>query len=260
MTPPTERPTRLRLDFVIAGVQKAGTTALASFLECHPDLCLADEKEVHLFDDPAYACWDAETIERRYAEACSGYRGQRLVGEATPIYLYWPNVVEELHRYNSDMRVIVLLRAPVERAISHHRMEYERGNESLPLLPALLAEGWRLRRDRGNRALESSWRRHSYTDRGFYARQIDHLFRVFPREQVLVLQSERLWSDHAASLQRVYAFLGVDPPNPLPEREFIFSSGPDPRPHRLARWFLRTRLRGERSRLRALLPDLQIAW
>ena len=133
------------MNFVIAGAQKSGTTALATFLRGHPDICLTDEKEVHLFDDPDYSgAWTAKAIDERYAAACGTYTGQVVVGEATPIYVYWPHIADELFRYNPRMRVIVLLRDPVERALSHHRMERSRGNEWLPLLPALLAEPLRV--------------------------------------------------------------------------------------------------------------------
>lgn len=244
------------MNFVIAGAQKAGTTALATFLGEHPEICIADKKEVHLFDDQDYSReWTPEAIDRRYAEACGNYSGQPLVGEATPIYLYWPHIAGELHRYNPEMRLIVLLRDPVERAISHHRMERARGNERLSLLPALLIESYRLRRDRGNHALDSAWRRHSYQDRGFYARQLQNLFRVFARDRVLVLNADALMNDHATTLRRVYAFLGVTDRSFMPQPATVFAGDHDRRRHRLARALLRARFSGEDAKLRQVFPD-----
>lgn len=250
------------MNFIIVGAQKAGTTALASFLDGHPEICMADEKELHVFDHEEYSPdWTAAAIDERYSRAFSRYAGQRRLGEATPIYLYWPHIAGQLSRYNPEMRLIVLVRDPVERAISHHRMERARGNEWLPLLPALLAESYRLRRDRRhNTAQDSSWRRHSYVDRGRYARQLENLFRSFRREQVLILKTESLWDEHTATLRRVYAFLDVAADTHLPPPRAVFAGQPDRRRLRLARAFLEARLGGESARLRALIPEIGIDW
>ncbi|MCR5877530.1 sulfotransferase domain-containing protein [Phenylobacterium sp. J367] len=114
-----------RVDFIIAGVQKGGTTALFDYLSDEPRIALPRVKEVHFFDDegqdwaqPDYgayhAHWDAPPDGRPR-------------GEATPIYVYWPNSLERIAAYNPAMKLIVLLRDPVQRAWSHWRMEYARG-------------------------------------------------------------------------------------------------------------------------------------
>ena len=112
-----------RVDFAIAGVQKAGTTALFDYLSDEPELSLSHVKETHFFDDderdwarPDYAPYHA------LFDAPDG----RLRGEATPIYLYWPKVLERICAYNPAMKLIVVLRDPVERAWSHWRMEFAR--------------------------------------------------------------------------------------------------------------------------------------
>lgn len=84
---------------------------------------MAPAKEVHIFDSPTF---DAGQIDARYAAALPNYGGQRCVMEATPSYLYLPDVPGRIAQYNPAMRVIVLLRDPVERAVSHHHMERAR--------------------------------------------------------------------------------------------------------------------------------------
>lgn len=150
--------------------------------------------------------------------------------------------------------MIVLLRDPVERAISHYLMEAERGNEGLSPLMAMLREPQRLADGRGDRCENSSWRLHSYQDRGHYRRQLLNLYRSFPRDQVLVLRSETLWNRHAESLRRVHAFLGVAAQSVLPERERIFASNGAGMGVRLARAFLRARLYLDRSWLQTHYP------
>lgn len=198
---------------LIAGTQKGGTTALARFLGEHPDVCMAPAKEVHLFDSPTF---DAGQVDARYAAALPNYVGQRCVMEATPSYLYLPEVPARLAQYNPAMRVIVLLRDPVERAVSQHHMERARWSEWLPLRLALAVEPYRLRAGGRSRSWRASVRRHSYVDRGFYGAQLTRLFEVFPRDQVLALKTDDLLHDHVGTLSRVYAFLGLEPPATYP--------------------------------------------
>ena len=213
-----------QVDFMIIGVQKGGTTALASFLNAHPQLVMAEGKEVHLFDSPDYSpAWSAADIDERYARHfpdSSGEGAGQLCGEATPIYLYWPEIIPELYRYNPRLRLVVILRDPAERACSQYAMEYHRGNESRSLAVALLLEYFRLKRSPG-RGGTSARRIHSYLSRGKYARQLEVVRRYFPDEQILVLDNSELLGQHRLALQRVFAFLGVDDSVAVPaERVF----------------------------------------
>jgi len=240
---------------MIVGAQKAGTTALARFLEGHPEICISRPKEVHAFDSPEFVDgWSPDEVERKYRSAFAHRERERRLGEATPIYLYWPVIPRWLQEHDSETKMIVLLRDPVERALSHYVMEAERGNEELAPLAAMLREPSRLRRDRGNRSEHSSWRFHSYQDRGHYRRQLQNLYRSFPRDQVLVLRSESLWSRHAETLRRVHRFLGVDQGSELPERERIFPGNSGTVGLQLARAFLRARLHFDRRWLDATFP------
>ena len=141
-----------------------------------------------------------------------------MLGEATPIYMYLPGVPERIRAYNPAMKWVVALRHPVERALSQYSMERARGFERLPLGWALRVEPWRRWYDKGWMAGKSSLRDHSYCDRGRYSGQIERLWRLFGREQVLVLTTEALRDEHAATLRRVYDFLG------LSDREFVVTA------------------------------------
>jgi hypothetical protein len=194
----------LRVQFVIAGVQKAGTTALFDYLSEQPELSLSHVKETHFFDDderdwarPDYAPYHA------LFDAPDG----RLRGEATPIYLYWPGSLERMAAYNPAMRVMVLLRDPVARAWSHWRMEYARGFEQAPF-------AWCIREGRRRLFEAEPWGHHrafSYVERGFYGEQVERLLTLFPREQVLVLTAEALQAEPTTTLAQVRAFLGLPP-------------------------------------------------
>lgn len=252
---------RLVVEFVIGGTQKGGTTALAQFLQGHPELCLSKHKEPHFFDAPDFPTWtDPAQRDRLYRRAFSKDWVGKRVGEATPIYMYLPEVAERIRAYNPAMKWVLLLRHPVERAISHYRMERVRGWEPWPLPLALRAERFRCWFDRGWLGWGSSLRRHSYLDRGRYSGQIERLWRLFGRERVLALTSDALREEHAATLRRVYAFLEVSTPEALPTPERVFVTEERAAlSDRTRAWMLR-RVRPEVDRLEAMLGLSLESW
>jgi hypothetical protein len=213
------------VNFLIVGTQKGGTTALAHFLATHPQICLSPEKEVHFFDYDRQAGYD------NYRKAFPNYTGQIAVGEATPIYMYFPWIAPRLHAYNPNLKLIMLLRSPIERAFSQYQMERARNWESLDFSWAIRLESWRLALGRLHDPLaktERSWlRTHSYNDRGFYSRQIENLLKYFPRQNLLILRSEELKSDHDRVLQQVYEFLEVDIITPPPTSQYLVGNYQD---------------------------------
>ena len=240
-----------RIGFLIGGVQKAGTTALARYLAGHPQLALPQRKEAHVFDDPGFgADWDRARIDREYARHFDAGSDDRLHGDATPIYLFHPTLVERIAAYNPAMRWIVLLRDPLERAISQYGMERARGDEHWPLWAALLFERRRLRGHHHDWSPASPLRHWSYRARGDYGRQLRTLRAHFPDAQVLVLRSTELRVSHVQVLARICAFLGVRDFNPAPAEITAFEGEPA-RVSRatalLARWCLRRESREYRQ-------------
>ena len=191
-----------RLSFLVCGAQKSGTTALAAYLRQHPRLHLPQSKELHFFDDETLA-WprpDLNALHRHFQSADTA----QLWGEATPISLYWDPAAERIWHYNSAMRLIVVLRNPIERAYSHWAMEHKRGNDPLPFDLALEQEEARC-----SKALPLQHRIFSYVDRGFYSAQLRRLWRFFGREQVLVLRQEELRHTPQTCLARVWQHLKI---------------------------------------------------
>jgi hypothetical protein len=201
-----------RVAFIIAGVQKAGTTALFDYLGDEPGLSLSSEKEVHFFDDDARG-WGTPDYRAYHAHFAAPDGRPR--GEATPIYLYWPNSLERIRAYNPAMKLIVVLRDPVTRAWSHWKMEYARGVETRPFAWCIREGRQRLfAADAANARPPHTkpWgfdREVSYVERGFYGEQIARLLGLFPRDQVLLLTSEGLRTDPGAALAEVRGFLGL---------------------------------------------------
>lgn len=231
------------LEFLIAGVQKAGTTALHAFLSQHPSLFLPACKELHFFDDESLDWREPNDARfRHHFRECSN--GQT-AGEATPIYAYWEPAAERIHRYNPAMKLIVLLRDPVERAYSHWSMEFGRGRETLEFAAAIREGRSRFAGD------QHGW--FSYVERGLYSEQVERLQSWFGSEQLLFQRTEDLRERHEATLDRMCAFLGVDRFVAYPRADSILPvervSVPPPLPDDLA--YLRAFYRADIERTEA---------
>ena len=143
------------------------------------------------------------------------------------------------------LMVVVLLRDPAERAVSHFHMERARGAERRPFWLALLLEGFLLARDRDPRRQGSPTRERGYRARGLYDRQLENLYRHLPMDHVLVVRQADLLAEHHATLRRMFAFLGADAAVHVPPAR-VFAGGPRPR-HRLAKALLRVVVPGRRE-------------
>jgi Sulfotransferase domain len=205
----------MRIDFFIAGVQKGGTTALDVFLRQHSSIQMASIKEVHFFDDES-TDWTAPDYGRLHG--VFDWRAAHTVirGEATPIYTYWPNSLERLHRYNPAAKIVVGFRHPSLRAFSHWRMEIKRSNDTRSFAEAIGERG----RERVWHSPSGVHRVFSYVERGFYAAQVERLLHLFPRDQLFFFRSDRLWSGTAEVLNEIQDFLGVER-QLAPERRYI---------------------------------------
>jgi hypothetical protein len=177
---------------------------LDSFLRDHPAVQMARIKEVHFFDDESHP-WEAPDYAKLHAFFDFSSLAERR-GEATPSYSYWPNSMERLRAYNPAARLILLLRHPALRALSHWRMETTRGVETLPFSPAIRPAA----RERVRLAPGGIHRVFSYVERGFYALQIERIMTLFPADQLLVLRSDALWNDPACTLAEVQSFFDIE--------------------------------------------------
>ncbi|HEU4753558.1 MAG TPA: sulfotransferase domain-containing protein [Armatimonadota bacterium] len=211
---------RLLPDFLIIGAQKGGTTSLYEYLAAHPCVGPAAIKEVHFFDlkwDRGVSWYRAQfptAQEKRRAEQATGQ--PFLTGEATPYYLYHPPAAERAFSVVPAARLIVMLRNPADRAYSHYQHERRAGREPLSFEEALEREVERLAEEpeamTGRAEFSSGRRRHSYLARGRYAEQLERWLARFPREQLLILNSERFYADPAAATEQACRFLGLPPP------------------------------------------------
>jgi hypothetical protein len=207
-------------DFLVIGAQKAGTTALYAYLRWHPGITGPSWKEVSFFD-------------RHWWRGEAWYRGQfplrsggKLVGEASPSYLFHPLAPERARAVVPDAKLIALLRDPVDRAYSQYQHEVALGREPLSFEEAVAAEGDRTRGEADRlvadpKAFSRAWWDHTYVARGRYAEQLERWLAVFPREQLLVVRTEDLGQSPGETYASILEFLGATP-HALPEYPRVF--------------------------------------
>jgi hypothetical protein len=193
-----------RLDFVLAGAQKSGTTALHYFLSRHPNITMGDQQEIHFFDNDALFVSevDYEELHKHYPPLAPSNIG----GDCTPSYIYHAPAAERIWRYNPKIKLLILLRNPVDRAFAHWNMQRFRGREPLDFFDAVREEKTRIAG-----APRAQARRFAYVDRGFYGQQLVRLFKFFPREQVKAVKFEEFRDKQRETLTSIFSFLGLEP-------------------------------------------------
>src|SRR5881394_3162986 len=188
-----------RLDFILAGAQKSGTTALHYFLSKHPNITMGDQQEIHCFDDDALFVSqpDYEELHKHYRPLAPS----TVAGDCTPSYLYYEPAAERMWKYNPKIKLLILLRNPVDRAFAHWNMQRFRGREPLDFFDAVREEQARIAG-----APPAEARRFAYVDRGFYGQQLERLFKFFPREQVKVVKFEAFKDKQRETLVSIFSF------------------------------------------------------
>jgi len=186
------------VDLFIAGVQKAGTTALFEYVRDWPTIAAPAHKELHFFDDESvdWRCPDYGRMHRAYPPADG-----RMRIEATPISIYWPPSLGRIRVYNPAAKLVFIFREPCDRALSQWKMEYRKGNDSRDFSRAI-------------REPTPDQPRLGYLERGMYAAQLQRALALFPREQMLLVRSVDLAEDPTETLRAFAMFAGLPPPPP----------------------------------------------
>lgn len=176
------------VDLVILGAQKCGTTSLASQLAQHPNICFCETKEPGYFnqvDD-----WKAGI--HAYHSLYAPKEGQ-LCAEASTMYTFlpeWQGTHARLFAYNPNLKLIYIMRQPVERVISNYSHDLVRGFLKSPPEEVVFKDP-------------------AYINRTRYAVQLRPYLELFPRENILLLVFEEYVADQAQTLRQIASFLGI---------------------------------------------------
>ncbi len=194
-----------KLDFIIAGTQKAGTSAIHYYLKQHPEIALGIKKELQYFDNeeifkkgqPDYSLLHKQILQ---------VQGSKISGECTPTYMYWIPAMRRIWEYNPEIKIIIILRNPVVRAYSQWNMFKTKGIMGVDFGDYILREQELARRD-----LPLQSRVCSCIDRGFYSEQLRRIFMFFKKENVLILKYEDFKVNQLEGITAILKFLGVNP-------------------------------------------------
>jgi len=204
---------------LVVGAQRCGTTYLSRALDAHPDITMArpSPPEPKVFCDPALSARGVESYHRTWFEHA---RDEVLLGDKSTSYLEDPQAPGRAAEMLGEPEVVVLLRDPVRRAVSHWRFSTANGFETLDLEDALLAD---LHGGRQWDQQVSSVSPYAYLRRGRYAEQLEAWSTTFPATTHVVF-TEELLADPAV-LRGLVADLGLDPGRtPAPDDEVVNAS------------------------------------
>jgi hypothetical protein len=219
------RPAPTRLDFIIIGAMKSGTTSLWEHLRTHPQICMPGTKEEPFFSvEGRYRCGLKPYLAELFPDLIEGV----LAGKATPQYMMGSQdailevVASRIAAAFPDLKLMVLLRDPIERAISKYRHHLRKGFESRPLdetMTRLIEEG----------VLKTARRvpkgTNTYVTNGEYGRILDTYLAFFRRDQLFVAFTADLEEHPAELLASTFEFLGVDPSHRPPSLATRFHKG-----------------------------------
>ena len=198
-----------KVQFIIGGTQKGGTTTLWQILRRHPKVFMPRNKCQDFFISNPITFTLARNIE--YDKHFSDVPAHQLCGEASASYIFYPHALRFIRHYNPEMKMIFVLRDPISRAYSHWNMGVQKSRETRPFMQAVKEEhqnlGW-----------FSKKYHFSYTTRGLYADQCAYLFKLFRPDQLLFLRSKELRENNEATVKKVCEFLKVGDHLKLPKK------------------------------------------
>ena len=209
---------RVTPDFLIIGTQKGGTTALFYHLGKHPNVRTAYKKEVEFFNDKSNYSrglnWYRSYFPTRAYICFMNWQRMPIVcGEATTHYLWHENVPSRVKQLLPNIKLIVLLRNPIERAFSHYQHSCKTGKETRTFAKAIESE-FELNRSIecsltlcGSDTEEAVKKLRGYLRRGVYVEQLERWFKYFSPDDFIILRSEDLFYDGEKVLSTVSKFL-----------------------------------------------------
>ena len=199
-------------DFIILGTQKGGTTSLYNYLSNHSKICVGSRREIHFFD-------------RNYEKGTYWYKNNfnnenkaLLTFECSPDYIHHPFVAERIKLLSPKLKLIVLLRNPVERAISNYKHNIYLGKyrPNTTIEEVIESEMKFINHEKEKMMKNKNYysRKFKYfsiLDRGIYHKQLKIYFDNFDKKQIHILFSEKLFLNTRKELNKLFKFLNLNP-------------------------------------------------
>lgn len=205
-------------DFLIIGAEKCGTTSLYEYLARHPCVFPSRGKEISYFDKKFekkfswYKLFFPLKWEKFFIKKL--WKKEFITGEATPRYLNHPLVPKRIAKLIPNVKIIIMLRNPIDRAYSHYQMEYDYGRDQLSFEDAIQKEDERIegefeKMEKLENYYSPKYYWFSHLKAGIYLDQIERWHKFFPKEQFLIIKSEDLYENPTETYNQVLKFLNL---------------------------------------------------
>lgn len=194
-------------NFIIVGAAKSGTTSLYHYLSEHPDVYMSEPKEVNYFSQEEitkqklfYRDLRVSSLSE-YKKLFEGTESVKAIGEGSVSYLFYPETPKKIYDLLPNVKIIILLRNPIERGFSHYLMDYRLGLVDLSYDEIVRKES--------KHALLNLYFQ-QYVELGLYYEQVKRYQDLFGKEQVKIYLMDDLKKDTRAVIDDLYSFLGID--------------------------------------------------
>lgn len=189
-------------NFIIIGAAKSGTTSLYHYIGQHPELYMSPDKEPRYFafkgdKSGRYAYTELDQYEGLF----NGVGSEVAIGEASTYYMYSEVAAGNIKELLPAVKLIAVLRNPIDRAYSQYTYWLREGREREPNFEKVI-----------DSEIEdiAKGRPGKYLDRGLYGIQLERYYRRFPSDQIRVYTFEELCNEPARLVKDVFGFLGID--------------------------------------------------
>lgn len=189
-------------NFICIGSQKSGTTTLYNILKYHDEIFLSNQKELHFFDIDDEYCKGVEYYKKYFKT------DKNIVGEITPSYIFFDDCAKRIYEtLGENIKILIILRNPIDRAFSHYLMSYKRGLENKSFEEAILLEEKRICKG----YFEKS--HYSYISRGKYSEQIKRYYKYFNKENIKIIFFEEFIQNKKSTISSIENFLNIESNN-----------------------------------------------
>lgn len=181
----------MKPNFLIIGAARSGTTSLFKYLENHPDIFMSEIKEINFFSNERYWQKGLDWYEKHFARAT-----QKCIGEASTSYTCYPfrsQTPERIFKYLPDVKLIYLIRDPIDRFLSHYLHRVSRGSESREINDII-----------------DNYQDDFLLTQGKYFLQLEQYLKHFPIDRIYLLSIENLKNDPEGTVKSIYKFLDID--------------------------------------------------
>ncbi len=200
---------KLLPDFLLIGAAKSGTSSVAQYLAQHPNIYMCPVKEPHYFsynDKSKHTTGPGDVIHKAITNY-EDYKGlflkapiDSLKGEASTSYLYREEAPYRIREMIPNVKLIAILRNPIDRAYSAYMHQVRDGNETA----STFREGLALEKARRKAGWDSIWH---YTEVGRYSNQLSRYFKIFPRKNIRIFLYEELSRNSNQLMSDIFKFL-----------------------------------------------------